>query len=95
MSPREGEQAATESVSRDGKQAAVFAYLHSSTQTYPYPRLYLRGLDENAIYDLHPVAGKVNEGTPVKATGAYWMHHGVDLALRGDFQAAMFTLERQ
>ncbi|WP_263416421.1 alpha-galactosidase [Terriglobus albidus] len=95
MSPREGEQAATESVSRDGKQVAVFAYLHSSTQMYPYPRLYLRGLDENAMYELHPVAGKVNEGTPVKATGAYWMHHGVDLALRGDFQAAMFTLERQ
>ncbi|QEE30233.1 alpha-galactosidase [Terriglobus albidus] len=95
MSPREGEQTVTESVSRDGKQAAVFAFLHSSTQMYPFPRLYLRGLDENAMYELHSVAGKVNEDTPVKATGAYWMHHGVDLALRGDFQGAMFTLERQ
>jgi alpha-galactosidase len=95
MSPREGEQTVTESLSRDGKQAAVFAYLHSSTQMYPFPRLYLRGLDENAVYELHSVAGKVNEDTPAKATGAYWMHHGVDLALRGDFQAAMFTLERQ
>ena len=32
--------------------------------------------------------------TPEVASGAYWMHRGVDVELNGDFQAAAFTLER-
>nr|WP_246153765.1 alpha-galactosidase [Terriglobus albidus] len=95
MSPREGEQAVTESVSRDGRQAVIFAFLHSSSQLYPFPRIYLRGLREDAIYKLRVVTGKSEDDTPQSATGAYWMHHGVDVALRGDFQAAMFVLDRQ
>ena len=27
------------------------------------------------------------------ASGAFWMQHGVDVELRGDFRAAAFTLE--
>ncbi|QHS51355.1 alpha-galactosidase [Edaphobacter sp. 12200R-103] len=95
MSPREGEQSVTESVSRDRKQAVAFAFLHSSSENYPFPRVYLRGLDENATYSLHLLTGKVAKNTPAAATGAYWMHHGFDVDLRGDFQAMAVTLERQ
>jgi len=95
MSPREGEESVTESVSRDGRQAVAFAFLHSSTQNYPFPRIHLRGLDENAIYKIQPLNGKVNSETPASASGAYWMHRGIDVELRGDFQAMAFTLVRQ
>ncbi len=86
MSPREGEQSVTESVSQDGKQAVTFAFLHSSTQNYPFPRINLRGLDENATYTLNPLTGKVSSDTPASASGAYWMHRGIDVELRGDFR---------
>jgi alpha-galactosidase len=95
MSPREGEQSVTETVSRDGKQAVAFAFLHSSTQGYPFPRVYLRSLDEEASYKLDVISGKAEDGTPSHATGGYWMHHGIDLALRGDFQAVALRLERE
>jgi alpha-galactosidase len=40
------------------------------------------------------VAGKPEEGTPVEASGAYWMSEGIELMLKGDFQAAAVVLER-
>ncbi|MDE1175848.1 MAG: alpha-galactosidase [Edaphobacter sp.] len=95
MEPETGEQSVTESVARDGKQAVLFAFLHSSTKNYPFPRVKLRGLEEDAVYSLKPIAGKASEETPVKATGGYWMHHGVDVMLKGDFQAAAFVLTRE
>ena len=95
ISPANGsEQSVTESVARDGKQAVVFAFLHSSQQLLPFPRIFLEGLDENATYQTKSLAGKLSRSTPESASGAYWMHHGVDVELQGDFQAAAFTLER-
>jgi alpha-galactosidase len=88
------EQSATEYVGRDGHQAVVFAFLHSSGEMYPYPRLYLRGLDRNAVYRVSAMDGKLAADTPQEASGAWWMDHGVDAHLIGDFQAAAFTLER-
>jgi len=88
------EQSVTESVSRDGKQAVTFAFLHSSRELYPFPRIYLRGLDADATYRISTLDGKLAANTLVSASGAYWMQHGVDVELRGDFQAAAFTLER-
>jgi alpha-galactosidase len=88
------EQSVTESVSRDGSQAVVFAFLHSSHELYPFPRLYLRGLDAGATYKLRALDGKIDASTPAEASGAYWIEHGVDVMLRGDFQAAAFLLDR-
>jgi alpha-galactosidase len=88
------EQSVTESVSRDRAQAVVFAFLHSSRELYPFPRLYLRGLDAQATYRITAVDGKLAPDTPMSASGAYWMEHGVDVMLRGDFQAAEVKLER-
>jgi alpha-galactosidase len=95
LSPSGGsEYSVTESVARDGHEAAVFAFLHSSQKGQPYPQVYLRGLDPNASYSLHVQEGKLAEGTVDKASGEYWMQHGVGVSLHGDFQAAFFTLER-
>lgn len=91
----ESQYSVTESVARDGRQAVAFAFVHSSTENYPFPRTYLRGLDETAMYRVAPIAGKLAPETPERASGAFWMHHGVDVLLRGDFQAAAFTLTRE
>ena len=88
------EQSATEYVSRDGAQTVVFAFLHSSSELIPYPRLYLRGLEPEAVYRFESLEGKLAPDTPSQASGAWWMHHGIDVELAGDFQAGAFTLER-
>ena len=88
------EQSVTESVARDGHQAVTFAFLHSSRELYPFPRILLRGLDEAAMYHVAALVGAAAPDTPEVASGAYWMHRGIDLNLRGDFQAATFTLDR-
>jgi alpha-galactosidase len=95
VSPRNGsEQSVTESVAVDGHEAVVFTFLHSSGLGYPYPRVFLRGLDAKADYTMTPIAGKAAQETPATASGAYWMSHGFDPDLVGDFQAAAFKLER-
>ena len=95
-SPRNGsEQSVTESVSTDKKQAALFAFLHSSTMGYPYPRVFLRGLDAKTTYKVTPIAGTLRKDSPTAASGAYWMAHGVDVELRGDLQAAAFRFDAQ
>lgn len=91
----DSEQSVTEYVARNGNEAVVFAFLHSSSEFYPFPRIYPRGLDANAVYELKAMDGKVANDTLTSASGAYWMQHGIDVLLRGDFQAAAFTLSRQ
>ena len=95
ISPRDGsEYSATESVAADARQAVLFAFLHSSSMFYPYPRIRLQGLDPGARYRLRVLAGKPEEGTPGEASGAHWMSDGIQLMLRGDFQAAAVVLDR-
>jgi alpha-galactosidase len=96
ISPRDGSPySATQSVSSDGRQAVLFAFLHSSSMLYPYPRIHLKGLDPQARYRLRVVAGKPKENTPAEASGAYWASEGIELLLKGDFQSAAVVLERQ
>jgi alpha-galactosidase len=95
IAPEKGtEQSVTETVSRDCRQVVTFAFLHSSRELHPFPRIYLRGLDEAAEYTISTLAGDLEKGTAVTASGAYWMHRGVDVQLRGDFQGAAFLLTR-
>jgi alpha-galactosidase len=82
------EQSVTESVARDGHEAVLFAFLHSSMESYPYPRIFLRGLDHDAMYRVEAFSGQLAKDTPTEASGAYWEGRGVDLILHGDFQAA-------
>jgi alpha-galactosidase len=95
VSPAGGNEfSATEYVAQDGKSAVVFASLHSQQMQYPAPTVFPRGLDAKAEYRVRSVSGKLRAGEPEQASGAYWMGHGLDAALRGDFDAAAFVLER-
>jgi alpha-galactosidase len=55
----------------------------------------LLGLDPAAEYSLSSIEGKAMPGTPAQASGAWWMHHGIDIDLHGDFQGAAFRLDRK
>jgi alpha-galactosidase len=90
ISPQQNsENAATESVSLDKKQAVLFAFLHSSHNTLAYPTIQMRGLDPDAIYRLEPLHNASSDG-PQSASGRYWMAHGIAPKLNGDFKAAAF-----
>jgi alpha-galactosidase len=91
----DSEQSVTESVARDGHEAVLFAFLHSSTENYPYPIIFPQGLDPDAMYKIETFAGRLAKGTATEQSGAYWQQHGIDLAMRGDFQAAGVRLVRQ
>jgi alpha-galactosidase len=94
VSPRDGsEVSVTESVAIDKKQCVLFTFLHSSQMGYPFPRVYLRGLDPKANYHVTSIAGVLTKDSPTVASGSYWMSHGVDVELRGDFQAAAFRFD--
>ena len=96
ISPRDGnEMSATETVSSDKNQAVIFAFTHSTQEGRGFPLLQLQGLDQDADYNLSWIEGKARPGTPASASGAWWMRHGLQLELRGDFQAAAFRLDRQ
>jgi alpha-galactosidase len=96
ISPRNGSEfSVTESVSSDKNQAVVFAFTHSTQQGRNFPLLQLQGLDQKAVYKLSWIEGKALPGTPESASGAWWNRHGIQLDLRGDFQAAAFQLDRQ
>ena len=93
FSPREGEFTANQYVSQDGKQAVLFAFLHSQQYLRPAPVVYLRGLDERAVYRIKPIDDKLTGGLET-ASGSYLMNHGIELRLGGDFDSTMLTLER-
>ena len=73
-------------VSRDRRQAVLFAFLHSSTELDVLPAIQLRGLDPVKRYRVRSIDAAPSTTDKVQS-GAYWMAHGVDLAMKGDFQA--------
>ena len=80
-------RAATFYVSPDKRQAVLFAFLHSSTKFDRQPAIHVAGLDPERQYRVRPIDSKPgDEG--LTRSGAYWMGHGVDLPMTGDFQAA-------
>ena len=96
ISPRNGSQmSATETVSSDKNQAVVFAFATATRQGRGFPLLQLEGLDPDAEYKLGWIEGKAQPETPASASGAWRMRHGLQLDLRGDYQAAAFRLDRQ
>ena len=96
ISPRDGSEfSSTETVSADKNQAVVFAFTHSTQEGRGFPLLQLQGLDPSAQYQLTWIEGKAMPGTPQSASGDWWMNHGINLDLRGDFRAAAFRLDRQ
>lgn len=96
ISPRNGSEfSSTETVSNDKNHAVVFAFAHATQKGRGFPLLQLQGLDPDTDYKVSWIEGKARPGTPASASGAWWMRHGLQLELRGDFQAAAFRLDRQ
>ena len=98
ISPRQGSEfSATQTVNRDQSQSVVFAFIHSTQEGRPFPRLKLKGLNPVQQYELTSIEGKVRAGTPPVASGAWWMNYGLEMdeGFRGDFQAAAFRLDRR
>jgi len=92
-SPRTSDLTANQYVSADGKQAVLFAVRHSQQYNAPPPTIYLRGLDERALYRIDPLDNKLTE-KQAQLSGAYLMHHGLNVNLRGDFDSTALVLER-
>jgi alpha-galactosidase len=96
ISPRNGSSfSATETVSGDKSQAVVFACANATQEGRGFPLLELQGLDPAAEYKLSWIEGNAWPDTPHSASGAWWMRHGIQLNLKGDYQAAAFQLDRQ
>jgi alpha-galactosidase len=104
ISPRDGSEfSATETVRADKSQAVVFAFIHSTQEGRGFPVLKLEGLEPSAEYALSAIEGKAGADTPQTASGAWWMHHGLEMdqgqktgdGFVGDFQAAAFRLDRK
>ncbi|MFC6646518.1 alpha-galactosidase [Granulicella cerasi] len=96
VSPRSGSDfSSTEYVSGDGKQAVVFAFLHSQQMGYPAPQSLPEGLDPAAFYTIRMISGKLTKGTPARASGAFWMQAGLHFELNGDYSAAAAELSRE
>ncbi len=94
ISPRDGSgMSATETVASHKNQAVVFAFANATQEGRGFPLLKLEGLDPAAEYKLTWIDGKARAGTPESASGAWWVRHGIQLELRGDYQAAAFRLD--
>jgi alpha-galactosidase len=84
---------AREYVARDRKQAVVFAFLHAQQYGRPAPAIQLAGLDEQAVYRLRPLYGKLAEPLET-ASGALLMYSGLRIDLKGEFDGAAIVIER-
>jgi alpha-galactosidase len=88
ISPADGNNlSATESVSQDRSSAVVFAFLHSQQFRSLAPPIRVQGLNPAAIYTVRSIGGKLGPDTPQRASGAYFMHQGIDFKLAGDYDA--------
>jgi len=93
-SPRAGDFTANQYVAEDGKQSVVFALLEAQRFGYPVPPLRLAGLDEKAVYRLHPLDPEKLELPTPELSGAWLMDHGLSLRLTGDYDGTAIVLER-
>ena len=82
-------------VAEDRSQAALFTLIGSTQKLDVMPTIALRGLDPTAQYRVETMDGALLPATiPASASGAYWMNHGLDVTLQGDFQGMGFILTR-
>jgi alpha-galactosidase len=88
--PDENDTTSNEYVSKDGKEAVLFAFRHSQEYNTAPPTIRLRGLDAKAVYQLETLDGKTSE-----FSGAYLMENGLNLTLRGDFDSTLVLLHRR
>ena len=93
LSPRTNDTTANEYVSKDGKEAVVFAFRHSQEYSTPAPTMLLRGLDPKAVYRLEAIDRKLAT-RQAELSGASLMQSGINVNLRGDFDSTAVLLHR-
>ena len=93
-SPAGSDFSAVEYVSPDRRQIVLFAFLHSQQFGRSVPLLHLQGLDEDATYSVTTPDNKFTDKTE-RLSGAYLMHHGIQLLLRGDYDGTAIRFDRQ
>jgi alpha-galactosidase len=94
FSPRDGDLTANQYVSEDGRQAVLFAFLHSQQYGRPPATIPLRGLDDRGVYRLKPLDGRKLVEKLETASGAYLRNHGLNLNLTGDYDSTSILFER-
>jgi alpha-galactosidase len=94
MAPEDSETSALEYVANDGRQAVLFGYLHAQQFGASFPTVYLRGLDPDALYKIEAIDPDQLQEAGV-FSGAYLMHHGVQLNLHGDYDSTSVIMEKQ
>ncbi|HEY2837246.1 MAG TPA: alpha-galactosidase [Rhizomicrobium sp.] len=87
-------RSATFYVSRDKRQAVLFSFLHSSTKFDRQPAIQVKGLDPERQYRVQSINAEPGVESRTQS-GAYWMGHGVDTQMTGDFQAEGLVFEAQ
>jgi alpha-galactosidase len=95
--PADSNFKATQYVAPDQSVSVLFAFLHSQQFGRDLPALPLRGLDESATYSVAWFDGadrKDFASLPTTLSGAYLMNRGLDLPLRGDYDALSVKLTR-
>jgi alpha-galactosidase len=93
VSPTDDDAAVNEYVSRDGRQAVVFACRHSQQYMRALPTVRLRGLAPEAVYRVHRIDDRLVDRAET-LSGAALMERGLTFNLRGDFDATSVRLER-
>ena len=69
------------------RQSAVFVFLDHERFGEPEHRIYLRGLKENGRYRF------TLDGKELVKSGAWLMHAGIAVRLRGDYDSRLLVLE--
>lgn len=95
LSPRGDDVTASQYVAGDGRQSVLFAFRHAQQYQTAVPAIRLRGLDEKAVYKIELVNGRPAPGQQQQYSGAYLMNNGLNLGLRGDYDATAVILDRQ
>ena len=85
ISPLDGKYCAWQIVSEDGKEALLCVYRILSGAATPPIRVKMTGLEEDAVY---------TDAEGNARTGAYLMHRGCSVLLRGDFTSRLIHLKK-
>jgi alpha-galactosidase len=93
LSPRTNDTTANQYVAQDGADSVLFAFRHSQEYNTLPPLVYLKGLEERSVYRVESIDGKLSGGA-ADYSGAYLMHHGLQVVLKGDFDSTAVLLHR-
>lgn len=87
LSPSEGNAAAVQYISEATDEVLLFVFLHSSQLGSGKKTVYLRGLEESALYRID------SQEQPL--SGAALMYRGLELDIKGDFESRLIRIFRQ